>query len=150
MVWVVIFTPRPLNLWTKSSHFPLNRRLSGPKNRSGRFREEKFASTSNRTSISHTYSCAFQTPVWFSIPILCRVCLTWDIFYIREYDFIQLAVLAPSGGCQLLSRVKLWGDSDYVCGLWFLIVLMTLRPEIYVCVKWEAANSVYVICQHGS
>jgi hypothetical protein len=38
---VVSFTPRPLYPWGKSSWYPLDRRLGGPKSRSGRIGEEK-------------------------------------------------------------------------------------------------------------
>jgi hypothetical protein len=39
--WVTIFTPRPLYLQGKSPWHPLDRRLGGPQNRSGRGGKEK-------------------------------------------------------------------------------------------------------------
>jgi hypothetical protein len=39
--WVLSFTPRPLHPQRKSQCFPLNRRLGGPQNISGRGGEEK-------------------------------------------------------------------------------------------------------------
>jgi hypothetical protein len=47
---VVTFTPRPLYPRTKSPWYPLDRRLGGPQNRSGRLGEEKnLAPTGTRT-----------------------------------------------------------------------------------------------------
>jgi hypothetical protein len=38
---VVSFTPLPLYPWGKSSRYPMDRRLGGPQNQSGRCGEEK-------------------------------------------------------------------------------------------------------------
>jgi hypothetical protein len=51
--WVVIFTSRPLYPRGKSPWFPLDRRLGGPQNRSGRHGEKKIlAPTGTRTPTS--------------------------------------------------------------------------------------------------
>jgi hypothetical protein len=39
--WVVSFTPLPLYSWGRSPWYPLDRRLGGPQNQSGRCGEEK-------------------------------------------------------------------------------------------------------------
>jgi hypothetical protein len=59
--WVVSFTPLSLYHRWKSSRYPLDRRLGGPRSRSGHWsREKTLASTGNRTPavqpVAHRYT----------------------------------------------------------------------------------------------
>jgi hypothetical protein len=50
-MWVVSFTPRPLNSRGRSPRYPLDRRLGGPQSRSGRRGEEKILCPNSNPSV---------------------------------------------------------------------------------------------------
>jgi len=79
----------------------------------------------------------YTDSTWY-VNKICNYFLSIDILN-AAYDDLELTVT-------FLGRVKLSGNFDTVCGLWFLLVLVVLRPKICICVTWEPANSVYVIC----
>jgi hypothetical protein len=86
--WVVNFTPRPLYPQGKSPQYPLDRRLGGPQNRSGRFGEVKILTpTGTRTPTPRSSSPQLVAiPTTLSRLILLKLwhsemwwCIVWWI-----------------------------------------------------------------------
>jgi hypothetical protein len=87
-IWksVVKVTPRPLYPPRKSPRHPLDRRLVGPQNLSGRLGEEKnLAPTVTRTLIPRSSS-----PSLVAIPTaLCRLCsFSFEVTWLFTYNYI--------------------------------------------------------------
>jgi hypothetical protein len=102
--WVVSFTPRPIYLRGKSPRYPLDRRLSGPQNRSGERGEEKILDTTGTrtpTTLSSSPVPSRYTDYATPVPVVDKyeLNLYYIIFFlIFKYNYYAWVLVLTERG----------------------------------------------------
>jgi hypothetical protein len=128
--WVVSFTPRPFYPREKSPWYPLDRRLCGPRSRSGRRGEEKVLDpTGTRTPTPRTcnpYRLRYPGSPSSYVPIknnTSRHCCS----SLLRYPLLHVC----STLLQFLACMGVWGNPRSANFVWRLLLELTMYLSIY-------------------